>query len=71
MAKKASKSKKGGDMLLVGSKVKAQLKKAGCNTASDALSGLNLWVGWLIQQATKRAKANGRKTVRPHDFIIM
>ena len=58
------------EMVLVGSKVKAAIKAAGCNTAGDALEGLNAWAYWLIAQATKRAKANGRKTVRAHDFII-
>jgi len=24
---------------------------------------------WLLGQAAKRAKANGRKTVRAHDFM--
>ncbi len=56
------------EMLLVSSKVKAVIKKAGCNTAGDALDGLNAWVYWLLEDATKRAKANGRKTVRRHDF---
>lgn len=59
------------EMLLVGSKVKAAVKEAGCNTGGDALDGLNGWMHWLIEQATKRAVANGRKTVRAHDFIIM
>ena len=27
-----------------------------------------LWAYWLIDEACKRAKANGRKTVRSHDF---
>ena len=63
--------KKGGEMLLVASKAKGVLKAAGCNTASDALDGLNGWAYWLLDQAAKRAKANGRKTVRAHDFIIM
>ena len=58
-------------MLLVGSKVKAAIKKRNCNTSGDALEGLNGWVNWLIDQATARAKANGRKTVRTHDFIVM
>ena len=62
---------KKGEMLLVGSKVKGAIKAAKCNTAGDALEGLNGWVCWLIDQATKRAKANGRKTVRAHDFILM
>ena len=63
--------KKTMESLIVGSKAKAALKKAGCNTAGDALEGLNGWVHWLLDQAAKRAKANGRKTVRAYDFIIM
>ena len=69
MAKK--KSAKPTEMLLVGTKVKAALKEAGCNTSADALDGLNDWVHWLINQASTRASANGRKTVRNHDFIAM
>ncbi len=57
------------ESLLVGSKVRGMIKAADCNTSGDALDGLNMWVGWLIQQATVRAKANGRKTVRAHDFM--
>lgn len=56
------------EMLVVSSKVKAAIKKAKCNTSGDALDGLNNWIYWLIEDATKRAKANGRKTVRKHDF---
>jgi histone H3/H4 len=59
------------EMLLVSSKVRQMIKDAGCNTAGDALDGLNAYVGWLVQQAAKRANENGRKTVRAHDFIIM
>ena len=59
------------EMLLVASKVRQMLKDAGCNTAGDALDGLNGYVGWLVQQAAKRAGENGRKTVRAHDFLIM
>jgi histone H3/H4 len=59
------------EMLLVSSKVRQLLKDAGCNTAGDALDGLNNYVGWLVAQAAKRASENGRKTVRAHDFIIM
>jgi hypothetical protein len=73
---KAKKGKSGGgggpkEMLLVASKVKAMIKSAGCNTAGDALDGLNGLVGWYIAQAAKRAGENGRKTVRAHDFAIM
>jgi hypothetical protein len=57
------------EVLLVGSKVRGLIKDADCNTAGDAIDGLNQWVYWLIQQATTRAKANGRKTVRAHDFM--
>ena len=71
-----AKAKKGGaakptEMLLVSSKVRQMIKDAGCNTAGDALEGLNGYVGWLVQQAAKRAGENGRKTVRAHDFIVM
>ena len=72
---KAKKGKPAGggpkEMLLVASKVKQMLKDANCNTAGDALEGLNGYVGWLVEQAAKRAKENGRKTVRAHDFMIM
>lgn len=67
----AASSSRPTEMLLVSSKVRQIIKDAGCNTAGDALDGLNAYVGWLIQQAAKRASENGRKTVRTHDFIIM
>jgi histone H3/H4 len=73
-AKKGGPARGGGgpkEMLLVASKVKQMIKDAGCNTAGDALDGLNNYVGWLVQQAAKRAGENGRKTVRAHDFIAM
>ncbi len=57
------------EMLLVASKVRQMIKDAGCTTAGDALDGLNGWVGWLVQEATARAKANGRTTVRASDFM--
>lgn len=58
------------EMLLVGSKTKDALKEHDVNIAGDALNGLNMWVHWLVGQAAKRAKANGRKTVRDYDFIL-
>ncbi len=73
---KAKKGKSGGgaskpaEMLLVSSKVRAMIKDAGCNTAGDALDGLNSYVAWLVHQAARRASENGRKTVRAHDFHI-
>ena len=68
--KKAARRKSGGEVLVVASKVREQLKQAGCATGGDAVEGLNQWVGFLIGQAAGRAKANGRKTVRAHDFIV-
>jgi len=64
-------AKKKAEPLVVTSKAKAILKKAGCNTASDAMNGLNAYVYWLLEQSAKRAKNNGRKTVRAHDFLVM
>ena len=71
-AKKGAKraSKKTAEMLLVGSKTKTALKAHGVNVASDALDSLNGVVYWYLEQAAKRAHANGRKTVRGHDFSI-
>ena len=76
---KAKKGKSGGggggarptEMLLVASKVKQMIKSAGCNTAGDALDGINGVVYYYLDQAAKRAKLNGRKTVRAHDFATM
>lgn len=61
----------GGDMLLVASKVRAAVKAKDCNFGGDALDALNAYVGWLIDQAAKRAAANGRKTVRGADIMIL
>jgi histone H3/H4 len=59
------------EMLLVASKVRAAVKAADCNFGGDALDALNAYVGWIISQAAKRATANGRKTVRGADILIM
>jgi histone H3/H4 len=63
-------AKKGIETLVIASKAKGVLKKAGCNTAGDAFMALNGYLYWLLEQAAKRAKANGRKTVRKHDFMV-
>ncbi len=72
--KKKSKTKSNGkkqsvELLLVGSKVKAAIRSNGMNVAGDAAEHLNMVVHWYIGQAAARAAANGRKTVRGHDFI--
>ncbi len=61
--------KKPQEPLIISSKAKAVLKAAGCNTSGDAFEALNGYVYWLLDQAAKRAKGNGRKTVRGHDFM--
>ena len=63
--------KKAVEALVIASKAKAVLKKAGCNTSGDAFESLNAYIYWLLAQAATRAKANGRKTVRGHDFVSM
>ena len=63
-------AKKTQDPLVIASKAKSVLKQAGCNTSGDAFGALNGFIYWLLDQAAKRAKANGRKTVRGHDFMI-
>ena len=68
--KKASKKKAAAPDLVVKSKCKEALKAHGCNVAGDALDGLNMVVGWYCEQAAARAAANGRKTVRAHDFLV-
>ncbi len=76
MAKKKTSKKKATkkavpEIVLVGSKVKAAIKAAGCNSSGDVIPTLNGMVMWYIEQAAKRAAANGRKTVRGHDIAIM
>jgi len=69
--KKTSKKKAAPkEMLLVGSKVKAAIRDADCNTGGDTLDALNSYLHWLLAQGTARAQANGRKTVRGHDFLV-
>jgi len=58
------------EMLLVGSKTKDALRGGGkFNVSSDAIDALNEYVYWLVDQAQKRCKANGRKTIRNYDII--
>ena len=71
-AKKAAtkkKTTKKGEVLVVQSKFKEALKAHGVNVASDAMIGANDILHWYVAQAANRAKNNGRKTVRAHDFL--
>ena len=63
-------AKKALEVLVVGSKVKAAIRDAGCNTGGDSIEALNTVIHSYIAQATARAQANGRKTVRGHDFTV-
>ena len=53
---------------VVKSVVKQAIAKGKCHSSSDVVDALNGLVGWYLQEAVKRAKANGRKTVRGHDI---
>ena len=72
-AKKPAKkpAKKAQEVVVVGSKLKAAIKDAGCNTGGDVIEAVNGYVHWIIGQAAQRAQANGRKTVRGHDVVLM
>ena len=56
---------------VVKSMVKARIAKGKCHSSSDLADALNGLVEWYLDQACKRAKANGRKTVRGHDICLM
>lgn len=69
-AKKAAK-KSSAEMLLVLSKTRDAMRGKNHMASAEAADALNMWVHWLIEQAQKRATANGRKTIKGHDFIVM
>ena len=75
MAKKKTKKKTKKappmEMLLVGSKVKAALRAQDVNVGEGTIEALNAMLHWYVTQAALRAKANGRKTTRPYDVVIM
>ena len=56
------------DMLVVQSKVREQVKKRGANMAGDFADELSKKVADYVDDAIKRARANGRKTVRANDL---
>ena len=56
---------------VVKSMVKGAISKGKMHSSSDVADALNAYIGWTLEQAVKRAKANGRKTVRGHDILIM
>jgi histone H3/H4 len=56
--------------LYVKSKIRDYIKAKGCNTSSKVLDGntLNKIIMEMLDHAVRRAKDNGRKTVKPRDL---
>jgi histone H3/H4 len=54
------------DLIISKSKTKEVVNE--CNVSGEFYDALNAKVRELIAAAEKRALANGRKTVRPHDL---
>jgi hypothetical protein len=54
------------DMIISKSKTKDAVKT--CNVSGEFYDALDAKVRELIKLAERRAQANGRKTVRPHDL---
>jgi len=57
-----------GEILVVGSKVKAYIKSKGCSTAGDTMEALSKAVEGLLNRAVERCKANNHGTVKPRDL---
>ncbi len=56
------------DMLVVQSKVRDEVKRRKANMAGDFPAALSKEVADMVDRAVKRARANGRKTVRANDL---
>ncbi len=56
------------EILIIASKAKDVVKAAGCQSSGDMVEALSDKVHELIATAVKRAKENGRATVRPYDL---
>ena len=66
--KKARKGKKTGEILVVGSKVKAAVKSKKMLCSAELIPALSDALQKLITDAARRAKENGRSTVRARDL---
>src|SRR6266481_6193232 len=62
-------AKNGKDPLVIASKAKGVLKKAGCNTAGDAFQALNGYLYWLLEQAAQRASDELRGDVLAQEEV--
>ncbi len=56
------------EMYVVGSKVRALVKKQKMNMSGDFPKDLSKKVEALVKEACDRAKKNGRKTLRGYDL---
>ena len=56
------------EVLVVGSKMKDVVKGAGCQSSGDLIGAVSDKVHAMLEAAVKRAKENGRATVRPYDL---
>ena len=65
--KKTAKPGKSREMLVVASKVKLYIKGKRMNTSAEALGALSERVYCMLDEATTRTQANGRKTVKAQD----
>lgn len=63
-----SKKQKIKENIMVGSKTRDVVKSQGLNMSGDFVEALSSKSHDLIEQAAERAKANGRKTIRPSDL---
>jgi hypothetical protein len=61
----AGRAKKTGDLIISKSRTKAAAR---INVSGDFYGALDGAVRSMISSAEKRAKDNGRKTLRPHDL---
>ena len=66
--KKATKTTGTRETLVVGSKMKDVVKRAGCMSSGDLIEAVSQKVHEMLSNATARAKGNGRSTVRPYDL---
>ncbi|MHC4065390.1 MAG: hypothetical protein ACYSUI_12970 [Planctomycetota bacterium] len=65
--KVAKRSGKSRDVLVVASKVKAYIKSKNMNTSAEAISCISDRIYCMLDDATTRTKANGRKTLKAQD----
>ena len=56
------------EALVIASKVKDYVKAKNLNSSGDLTDALSEKVAKILDDAAKRAEANGRKTMRPEDL---